>query len=304
MNLDYVLADVFTAQAFQGNQLAVFPRGEDLTCGQMQLLAREFNFSESVFVLPPEKSGDFRLRIFTPEKELPMAGHPTLGAAAVLKHLKMASGERLVLELGIGPVTVEWNPSGRPSMAQEKPKFGPIFEIPDQWAPVVGLQSSDFLSGGEIQMVSCGLYYLMIPVKDKDALNRARVDLALYRQAKKAMDFGELYLWCRGEAPGVYHTRMFAPSLGIEEDPATGSAAGPFLCYLIRNGVEELKDEAARVEIHQGEALGRASTLYAQVEYGTGGYKNLQVSGDVVITGRGTLFPEIFEPSGSQKDKK
>ena len=295
MDLEYFLADVFTHKPFSGNQLGVFPKADHLKDHQMQTLAKELNFSECTFVQSPQKGGDFKLRIFTPEKELPMAGHPTLGAAAVLRSLGKISKQEFTFEENIGPIKVSFHPDGWISMEQPLPRFGAIFEEPGMISPLVGLTTQDLLPGGEIQMVSCGLPYLIIPVKDQEALNKARVDREVYNSAKSKLNFGELYLWCRGEKSGTYHTRMFAPGVGIEEDAATGSAAGPFVCYLVRNGYGELTDGALEIEIFQGEIMGRPSHLKARTSYGSQGYSQVLVSAKVVILASGFFKGFLFD---------
>lgn len=288
MGKTFFLTDVFTDRAFAGNQLAVFPETSGLSQEHMQALAQEFNFSETAFVLPARTPGtDFHLRIFTPREELPMAGHPTLGTARVLQHLNLWTTSKLIFETGIGPLAVEAEAGGWLTMDQGLPQFGPVFEHGEKISPIVGLNKEDLGTLAEGQLVSCGVNLLLLPVKDQDTLNRCKLDEDFYHRARQDLHFQGLYLWTPGAEPGVYHTRMFAPNLGISEDPATGSAAGPLVCTLLRQGVQELDQGGLAVTIHQGEALGRPSLLKARCQWDQR-FRRVQVSGQAVILGQGT----------------
>lgn len=290
MNREFFLVDVFTDRPHAGNQLAVLPRAEGLTTAEMQAWAAEFGFSETTFVLPPSQPGcDWQVRIFTPKTELPLAGHPTLGTAKVLQHLGMVTGPRTVLQLGVGPTAVDFGPDGGLTMALPLPKFGPIFEVPEKIAPLLGLQAADLSASAEGQIVSCGVACLILPVKDRATLRRAKINLEIHDQARSQLHFDGVLVWVPGEQPQQFHVRFLAPALGVADDPATGSAAGPFVCYCLRQGVTELVDGASEVIIHQGDDLGRPSRLKARATFDKS-FTGVTVSGQAVLVGQGQLF--------------
>jgi len=176
----YVLVDVFTDRPFGGNPLAVFPDARGIGSKTMQAIAKEFNLSETTFILPPtEQKADYRVRIFTPSAELPMAGHPTVGTAFVLtREQSSAQTQRttLFLEEGVGliPVTLDWQGPHAPriTMQQPLPTFGPRFEDPNTLASVLSLEPEDLRSDAPIEVVSCGVPFLLVPVKTLQAIQR------------------------------------------------------------------------------------------------------------------------------------
>ena len=185
----YLHYDVFTDRKFEGNQLAVFPDARDLTTAQMQTITREMNFSESTFLLPPESPGtDVRMRIFTPTQEMPMAGHPTIGSTFCLAHTGvLAPGRpRVVFGLNVGPtpVDLEWRETqlGFAWMTQGLPEFGPVLDDRALVASTLGLAAADLLAGLPIQTVSCGFPVLLVPIRDREAVDRAVSDAAAFRR--------------------------------------------------------------------------------------------------------------------------
>jgi len=273
--LRYVVADVFTDVPLAGNQLAVFTDGREVDDETMQKLAREMNFSETVFVLPPERGGHARIRIFTPAAELPFAGHPVLGTAFVLG-MPLQLGEiRLETEAGIIPVTLEREGAsivfGR--MQQPVPNWEP-FEQAEELQELLGVRSQ-------------------LPVETYD-LGPHHVFLQLGSEAEVAAlepDFGALArltslgVNCFAGSGTRWKTRMFAPASGVAEDPATGSACGPLGVHLVRHGRIAFGEE---VEVSQGAEIGRPSTLFVRVD-GSAPEKidRVEVGGSAVVVARG-----------------
>lgn len=272
--LHYHRVDVFTDRAFGGNPLAVFTNGRGLSTETMQAIAKEFNLSETTFVIPAdEPAHDWRVRIFTPGAELPMAGHPTVGTSFVLarEHL-IPRDERettIILEEGVGPVPVRIEfEEGEPSFAEMRqplPTFGPRIDDRAAVAAMLSLEESDVEADLPVEVVSCGVPFLYVPLRSLDAAHRARprVDL-IDRLAEEHGIQPEVFVFTREvEHEGsTVHSRMFAPSLGITEDPATGAASGPLGCYLVTYGVLPEGD----ILSEQGVEMGRPSFVYIRIE--------------------------------------
>jgi trans-2,3-dihydro-3-hydroxyanthranilate isomerase len=282
---DYRLVEVFTAERFGGNPLAVFPRAEELYPELMQRFATELNLSEATFVMPSTRRDcDYRVRIFTPHSEIPMAGHPTIGTAFVLGH-----GERVVFEEGVGPILVERAsaPSGAPiwRMTQPRPRFGPRLEDRPAVAAALGLEEGQLEPKLPLCAVATGLPFLMIPLGDLEALARAWLlpDRwnSLGAQAKELLPFPFVQV-----APARFRCRMFVPGASVVEDPATGSAAGPLGAYLVAHGVVPA-GMPARLECHQGVEMGRPSHLYVEVDGTPGNIPAVRVGGECISMGGG-----------------
>jgi trans-2,3-dihydro-3-hydroxyanthranilate isomerase len=299
--MKYLHYDVFTDRRFEGNQLAVFHDARGLSSEQMQAITKEMNFSECTFILPPEAPGtDVRMRIFTPGTELPMAGHPTIGSTFALAALGVIAPGRdsFVFGLGVGPTTVEltWEGS-RLSFAwmdQRPAEFRePASPRPDI-VRSIGLDASAVdQTGLPIEEVSCGNPFLIIPVRTRAAVDAAEADLAAMRRIKSAFPgghVGALFFTTEPVDPGVLaYSRMFAPSAGIVEDPATGSAAGPLGCYLVKHGLAN-RDEMRDMVNLQGVAMGRPSRLHMRISQdGNGTITRVQVGGKSVRVGEGTI---------------
>ena len=273
MTLRYVVADVFTDTALTGNQLAVFTDGREVDDETMQNLAREMNFSETVFVLPPEEGGHARIRIFTPSRELPFAGHPVLGSAFVLAAPLQLGEIRLETASGIVAVTLEregarilfgW-------MQQPIPIFEP-FERAEELQEVLGVRSSL-----PVEVYHLGLEHVFLEFESEEQV------------AGLAPDFGALALFhaginCFAGSGTRWKTRMFAPADGAPEDPATGSAAGPLAIHLARHGRIAFGQD---IEISQGKELRRPSKLYARVEGSADRIERVEVGGSAVTVARG-----------------
>jgi trans-2,3-dihydro-3-hydroxyanthranilate isomerase len=299
MSLSYLHYDVFTDEPLTGNQLAVFLDGRGLSTERMQAIAREMNFSESTFMLPPEVSGtDVRMRIFTPTSELPMAGHPTIGSTFALAEtgLIRPGTVRFMFGLGVGPtpVDLEWDSSRLRFawMTQRNPTFGPVLDARDLAARAVGLNASDLVSDQPVQEVSCGLSYVLVPLPSREMVDRATSDAAAIRRlAASARVEPAVYPFAvlpAGSDATVY-TRMFAPDFGIGEDPATGSASGPLGCYLVRHGLVT-PETAQRIINLQGVAMGRPSRMHIAIRERGAEIIEVKVGGTAVLVGRGELL--------------
>jgi trans-2,3-dihydro-3-hydroxyanthranilate isomerase len=270
----YVVTDVFTDTPLTGNQLAVFTDARGIDEETMQKLAKEMNFSETVFVLPAEAGGHVRIRIFTPALELPFAGHPVLGSAFVLAG-PLQLGE-IMLETGQGIVPVTLEREGA------RISFGRMQQpIPDH-EPFAAAEPLQELLGVRSQL-PVEIYYL----------GPSHVYLELGSPEEVAAlrpDFGALEALtsagvnCFAGSGSQWKTRMFAPGSGASEDPATGSAAGPLVLHLARHGRIEFGDE---IEISQGDEIGRPSKLYARVDGTAERIERIEVGGSAVIVARG-----------------
>ena len=299
MTQAYLHWDVFTGERFFGNQLAVFTDARGLDTPTMQRVAREMNFSESTFILPAESPGtDVRMRIFTPTQEMPMAGHPTIGSTFCLAHTGvLAPGrKRVVFGLNVGPtpVDLEWRGTqlGFAWMTQGEPQFGPVLDDRALVSFTLGLDTADLVPDLPIQTVSCGFPVLFVPLRDRDAVDRAISDAAAFKRlTAKLGQMLPVFLFAvlaPGDDATVY-SRMFAPEFGIIEDPATGGATGPLGCYLVQHGL--VGAEAARSMLSlQGVAMGRRSRLHISIDGAPDAITGVRVGGEAVLVGRGELY--------------
>lgn len=300
MKYRFFTADVFTERAFGGNQLAVLPEAPGLDDGQMQQVAREFNFPETVFVFPPEDERHTRkLRIFTPGHEVPFAGHPTVGTAHVLASAGLVAlqGQQssIVFEEKVGPVPVSIRSrEGKPVFCQltaaQPPEFGPPPPEAEALAAVLSLQPGDVRQDEYgPQMASAGLPFLIVPLKDRQAVGRARLNLEAWEREISQLWAPFVYFFAFDpELPGSdIRSRMFAPSAGITEDPATGSAAAALGGYLgVRNGEA---NQTLRWRIEQGFEMGRPSLIDIEVEKKAGHIEAIRVGGPSVMVSEGTI---------------
>jgi len=284
MKLRFLLLDVFTDVRYAGNQLCVVPETPaDVDQVQMQTLAREINFSETTFVTAIRQAG-YDVRIFTPEAELPFAGHPTLGTAYALVSEGRVSAElEQTTSAGNVPVRVDLE-AGRAWMLQLPPKLGPEFPDREAVAAAAGLHETDLVPGLPITPGDSGIAHLIVPVRDEATLRRAqRLDERCARVCATT-NAESLYLFAvQGE--GRVMARMFDRSLSIGEDPATGSAAGPLGAYLARYRLAGLPGQAI---VAQGEMVGRPSFLHLDIEAGGDGWV-VQVGGGVQRIGEGAF---------------
>ncbi len=300
MQVTFEQVDVFTERPFAGNPLCVVPDGTGLSMEQMQAIAREMNLSETTFVLPPtDTQAVYWMRIFTPAKEIPFAGHPSVGTAYV-----MAAAGRFPLrepvthiyqQVGIGtlPLDIEVanGKPGRVIMTQGKPTFGPAWR---DWGPIAEALAVDAgilaKSALPAQVVSTGLAHLMVPLPDLDTAGHLRPNFAaLDALLQRAGALGCFAFCLQATAPDTFaHARMFAPGAGVPEDPATGSAAGPLGAYLAVHGVLP-KTQTAFV-LEQGIEMGRPSRLWVEVLPDANGMPTtVRVGGTTVPVIRGTI---------------
>ena len=272
----YVVADVFTETPLAGNQLAVFTDAREIPDELLQRLAREINFSETVFVYSPEAGGHARMRIFTPSAELPFAGHPTLGTAFVLAGPLQVDEIRLETRAGIVPVRLE-RENGRIVFGRMEQPIPSIEPYPDE----ADLLSSLGVDGSElpVELYDNGMRHVYVALGSEDAVAGLRPDLARLGDLPPVLGIN-----CFAGSDGRWKTRMFAPGGGVAEDPATGSAAGPLAVHLARHGRIEFGQE---IEISQGAEIGRPSTLYARVDGAVETIERVAVGGSAVIVARG-----------------
>jgi trans-2,3-dihydro-3-hydroxyanthranilate isomerase len=295
----FILVDVFTSQPFGGNQLAVFTDGAALSTSEMQELAHEMNFSESTFVMPPESSGVRRVRIFTPRREIQMAGHPTVGTTWVLASrgevaLDSASVDA-TLQLGIGPVTVTIESTGgKPDfvwMAHRAAEFGVKRDDVGRIAEALGIAAADIRDDLPIQTVSTGNPFIFVPLRTLDALARCvPYEAALAALFKPAEQAPLIYMFVANES-GEFsvRSRMFAPQDGVPEDPATGSAAAPFGAYAATYGLINPAPKASFL-IQQGVEMGRPSEIRVEVARKDSGALAIRIGGRCAIVGEGSMF--------------
>ncbi|CAN5825914.1 PhzF family phenazine biosynthesis protein [soil metagenome] len=331
-NYRFLQLDVFTDRAFAGNPLAVFPEAEGLSTEDMLKIAREMNLSETVFVLKPEEAPEAnsagapgpntntkesdsdrqrvlrRLRIFTPRREIPFAGHPVVGTwnalarEGVVPLPETGTGwTRILHEIGIGvlPVDIEFK-EGQPVqvvMTQGKPALGAVVEDSQEQADIagaLGLAGEDLDKSLPIQVISTGLPFLAVPIRALADLRNCRVNAALLTEIYNDLEATGCCPFTRETVEGGAaraHLRMFAPDDNIPEDPATGSAAGALGAYLVHYGAcgVEPVDGVFKFVLEQGDWINRASRINLEVKGATGAVEQVRVGGRSVLVIRGEL---------------
>jgi trans-2,3-dihydro-3-hydroxyanthranilate isomerase len=272
----YVVADVFTDTPLQGNQVAVFTDAREIPEELLQPLAREMNYSETVFVLPKEGEGHARIRIFTPTTEIPFAGHPTLGTAFVLAGPLQLNEIRLETGAGVVPVKLEREESrivfGR--MEQPVPTVEPYAEE-EALLESLGVERSEL----PVEVYDNGLRHVYVALPSEEAVAALRPNFSALADLPAVLGIN-----CFAGSGSRWKTRMFAPGNGVPEDPATGSAAGPLALHLARHGRIPFGDE---IEISQGAEIGRPSKLFARVEGSAERIEKVEVGGSAVTVARG-----------------
>jgi trans-2,3-dihydro-3-hydroxyanthranilate isomerase len=301
--LKFYQADVFTGQPFGGNPVAVFPDAQGLTDFELQQIAREMNLSETVFVLPPtDAAAVVRLRIFTPTQEIPFAGHPVLGTFYVLAQLGLIAVTdgvtRVMQECNIGLYPVEIHARDgqitRVVMTQPKPLFlGSVEETEDllRIAKALGLPKYQIVdTKSPVMVVSTGLPVVIVPVRTLTAVRSIEPDSAAIVEICELLGTNGVMVFTTMtvEDPATVHTRMFAPAIGILEDPATGSANGAMGAYLVHNGLVEV-GPLTEIVVEQGYEIGRPSRILVQVESDDDAIQTVKVGGQVVMVVEGTL---------------
>jgi trans-2,3-dihydro-3-hydroxyanthranilate isomerase len=302
-SLKFYQADVFTAQPFGGNPVAVFPDADGLTDDELQQIAREMNLSETVFVFPPtDQAAVARLRIFTPTQEIPFAGHPVLGTFYVLAHLKRISTQegmtRVMQECNIGLFPIEVHQEHgrivRVVMAQPKPEFlDPLDAVEDLYlvGGALGLPKHVIVdTKWPLQVVSTGLPVLVVPVRTLTAVRSISPDASAIINVCERFGANGMIIFTTVtvESFASVHARMFAPKIGILEDPATGSAGGALGAYLVQHGVVEVAP-TTDILIEQGYEIERPSRILVQVESDDDAIQSVTVGGQCVMVVEGTL---------------
>jgi trans-2,3-dihydro-3-hydroxyanthranilate isomerase len=309
----YLHLDVFTDRPLEGNQLAVFPAPQGLTTADMQAIAREMNFSESTFIFPadsspesspggPNGTGRAKMRIFTPGAELPMAGHPTIGSTFALAAEGTIEPGRtdFVFELGVGPtpVSLEWV-DGKLDfawMTQLLPAFGETISNVAAFAAAIGVDRNEIVRDLPVQVVSCGVPFLFVPLTSRQAVDRVAIERRALARCFQEVGIDQLpvFFFTMDDGKGGHdstetvYSRMLAPGFGIAEDPATGGASGPLGCYLVHYELVD-SEGAQRIVSLQGVAMGRPSRIYIAIDGHDGGISRVRVGGRSVLVGRGEL---------------
>ncbi len=291
--LTFYIVDVFAEEKYAGNQLAVVRNARSLSDVQMQRIAKEMHFSETTFVLSDRKrNGGYDVRIFTPEHELPFAGHPTLGTAYVIQQKIIKDNvDKVVLNLGVGQIPVTLSYKGKRAdtlfMKQIQPTFGQSLGA-EAISSILSLSSNDIDDRFPIQEVSTGVFDFIVPLKSLDAVKRARVDRDEYFRLIERTRAKSILVFCsetynRGNDLNV---RFFADYFGVPEDPATGSANGCLAAYLVRHRYFGKTKVDVRVE--QGYEIGRPSLLLLKAE-DKAGKIDVHVGGRVIMVAEGKL---------------
>jgi trans-2,3-dihydro-3-hydroxyanthranilate isomerase len=290
-NWTYRIVDVFTDRPLEGNQLAVFEDATDIPERALQRLAKEINYAETVYVYPALEDGDARLRIFTPENEIPFAGHPTLGTAVVLaqRHGK----DRVVLETGRGPVPVQIETaSGQPrrgTMEQPLPTIAP-YPAPDDLLTALGVARSLL----PVVLYDNGIPHVYVVLETPAAVAAVEPDFAALARLARNTSMPVVGFNTSAGSNLTWKTRMFAPADGVPEDAATGSAAGPLALHLARH---ELIPWDTEIRIAQGSEIGRPSELFARVTGNADQVERIEVSGFAVPVGGGWFDAALLRDS-------
>lgn len=303
--LRYSLVDVFTEKPFGGNQLAVFHEEENLSSVTMQQIARELNLSETVFICPPENPENQKcLRIFTPKVELPLAGHPTIGAAFMLADQKMiATSEGAndwILEEKIGDIAVTvYKDSGqivKVEMTQPLPEFRAHYQKTGLVADLLSLTPKDLDARYPFQTVSSGLPFLFIPVRSLNAIRNIQFRTDIWeRHFSHDPDTQHIFAFTTQteEKRSTVHSRMFAPAMGIAEDPATGAASGPLGAYLVEHGViSKTANGIYHIRNEQGFEINRPSYIDVTIVKSGSQFSLVKIGGTSVTMGQGEI---VFE---------
>jgi len=294
MKIPFYIVDVFAERRFTGNQLAVMLPSSLISPEQMQDISREMHFSETTFISPaPHVKGHYPVRIFTPEHEVPFAGHPVLGTAFIIREEIMSRpGNEIILDLQAGEIPVSYSPEiGRPSlfwMKQPEPTFGKTFNA-DDVAMVLSLPVEALDARFPIEEVSTGLPFIIVPVKSREAVRSAVIKIDAYWNLIRDSQAKALFIFCP-EPYGKDHTinaRMFGPYYGVTEDPATGSASGCLSAYLYKNRFFD--DNPPVIIIEQGYEIHRPSLIYGKVAENSGKIL-VEVGGSVVLVARGEML--------------
>jgi trans-2,3-dihydro-3-hydroxyanthranilate isomerase len=288
------IVDVFAEEKYAGNQLAVIRDAGDLACTEMQRIAKEMNYSETTFITSDEeRNGGYNVRIFTPQEEVPFAGHPTLGTAYVIQREIVGEEiEKVVLNLKVGhiPVTFIYQ-QGQPDvlwMQQRGPTYGPTF-MPEMVSRVLGIGTQEIDGRFPVQEVSTGLPFIIVPVKSLEAIKSCTIDRDRYYDLVNDTQAKAILVFC----PETYNSsndlnvRVFADYYGVPEDPATGSANGCLAAYLVRN--RYFGKEQIDIRVEQGYEIGRPSLLFLRAEDRSESV-DVFVGGQVIMVAKGEMI--------------
>ncbi|GMR22024.1 MAG: PhzF family phenazine biosynthesis protein [Acidobacteriota bacterium] len=296
----FIQADVFTDRPFTGNPLAIFPEAEGLSSEEMQSIAKEMNLSETTFVLPAtDLKAQLRLRIFTPSAELPLAGHPVVGTCFILAQRGIISLQegtnRIHQECGAGvlpvDITVTDGKVDKVVMTQSPPRFFDEYTDRKLLADAVGLSEDQLLPDDlPAQVVSTAVPQLMVPARSLRHLDRIELDLVSMRKVLATTRSDSFMIFTREcvHDEATVHARMFAPTMGIAEDPATGSASGALGAYLVRRGLVKA-EPTAHILVEQGYEMGRPSSIHVEVDTDEQGPVEVRVGGKAVEVADGKL---------------
>jgi trans-2,3-dihydro-3-hydroxyanthranilate isomerase len=290
IGLSYYIVDVFAEKKFSGNQLAVFRDAGRLSAKEMQVLAREINYSETTFILSDKPSdGGFDVRIFTPKEELPFAGHPTLGTAHII-HDEILRGKTkdVVLNLKVGQIPVNFSRDGYCWMKQIQPAFDRQHKS-ENLANILCIDVSEVDDRFPVEEVSTGLPFFIVPLKNISVLKKARVDREKYFDFIKNTNAKGILVFCpeTHEPQNNISVRVFVDYYGIPEDPATGSGNGCLAGYLVKH--HYFGKESIDLRVEQGYEIGRPSLLLLRAEK-QGANIKISVGGKSVIVARGKFI--------------
>lgn len=290
-SLDYWVVDVFTNTQLEGNPLAVFTNAAALDASTMQRIAQELNLPETAFLLPSTKDGcDLRVRIFTPATEMVFAGHPTIGSSFVARMTGFVpqNATEFVLEELVGPVPVRVEDGDEPYFWLRTPPISKLDEVDRvKSARAVGLQEADLVANVPAEVWTAGTPIHFIAVRDKETVDRAQADTAALKALYANEQRAPVTFVFAAVATGAY-SRMFAPHLGIAEDPATGGATGPLAAFMIEYGLAPSTADGARFISEQGVKMGRRSELHIRLN-GDRGKEFIEVGGQVAPLTRATM---------------
>ncbi len=284
----YYIVDVFAEKKYAGNQLAVIRHAQPLSTEEMQRIANEMHFSETTFIMSDKiKNGGYTVRIFTPEEELPFAGHPTIGTAYVILHEILSKPvSKVNLNLGVGqiPVTVKNNIFW---MRQVQPTFLKTFDA-ESMARVLGLEASDIDGRFPIQEVSTGIPFIIVPLRNLGTIRSIVINLKEYQALSPGAENVGILVFCpeAAEKGNDIHVRVFTKFASVPEDPATGSGNGCLSAYLVKN--RYFGEPKIDLKAEQGFEMGRPSILYLSAEVKDGKYY-ISVGGKVVLVAKGEL---------------
>ena len=282
--MKFYIVDCFAEQKYQGNQLAVFLPEKEISAEEMQQIAREINFSETTFILSGKQAnGGYQVRIFTPDIEVPFAGHPTLGTAFIIhREIEQGQSDDVILNLGIGPIHVAIDSAGL-TMTQNQPVFGQIIQKA-QMANLLQIDESDIRDDYPIQWVSTGLPCFVIPLKNARAVKKCAIHHDRFQQFIDTVDKCNMLVFAQdGDSQLV--VRVFMDDPGFLEDPATGSANGNLAGYVLK--YDYFNNNHLCYTVHQGDEIGRPSTLRINAGLENGSYQ-IQVGGNAYIVAAGT----------------